>query len=79
MGAVAGLGLLAAALFGWNDVWFFLATLMQRAFDGSVNDAYNPGWASMTAFLRHIFMAEGGLNSHPLVPRYSISCARLTP
>ncbi len=65
-GAIAGCTLLAVALFGWSDVWYFISTVMARAIDGSVNDPYNPGWASMTALLRKTFMAEPELNPHPL-------------
>lgn len=64
-GAVAGLWLLAAAVFGWGDIWFFAHTVMARGLDGSVNDPYNPGWASMTGFLRRTLMAEPALNPHP--------------
>lgn len=66
LGAVTALTLLAIALFGWSDVWFFATTVMARGLDGSVMDPYNPGLASMTAFLRRTFIAEPGLNPHPL-------------
>jgi hypothetical protein len=65
LGAVGCLCLVAAVLFGWSDVWFFVNTVMARAIDGSVNDPYNPGWKSMTAFLRRTFVAEPELNPHP--------------
>jgi Tol biopolymer transport system component len=68
IGAVAGLALLAIALFGWDSVWFFATTVMMRGIDGSVNDPYNPGWLSMTAFLRRTFLAEAELNPHPTWP-----------
>jgi len=66
LGAVAVLGLLSVALFGWGDVWFFATTVMARGLDGSVMDPYNPGLASMTAFLRRTFVAEPELNPHPI-------------
>jgi len=66
VGTVAVLALLALALFGWSDVWFFVTTVMARGLDGSVMDPYNPGLASMTAFLRRTFIAEPGLNPNPL-------------
>lgn len=65
--AVVAMALLAIAIFGWPSVWFFATTVLPRGLDGSVNDPYNPGWASMTAFLRHSFFAEAELNPHPLV------------
>jgi hypothetical protein len=65
VGAMAALWLLAIAVFGWDDVWFFITTVMMRGFDGSVNDPYNPGWASMTAFLRRMFLPEAELNPYP--------------
>jgi hypothetical protein len=65
-GAAGVLGLLAVTVFGWRDVWFFANTVMMRGIDGSVNDPYNPGLASMTAFLWRTFMAEPELNPHPL-------------
>jgi hypothetical protein len=66
LGAVAALSLLAVAWFGWSDVWFFATTVMARGLDGSVMDPYNPGLASMTAFLRRTFIAEPELNPHPI-------------
>jgi hypothetical protein len=68
LGAVAACGLLATAVFGWDAVWFFLTTVMTRAMDGSIDDPYNPGWASMTAFLRRTFLPEAELNPHPALP-----------
>ena len=65
--AVVGIALLAIAIFGWPPVWFFATTVFPRGLDGSVNDPYNPGWASMTAFLRRSLFAEAELNPHPLV------------
>src|SRR5215471_17137816 len=65
VGAVAGIGVLTVAIFGWRGVWYFSTTVMSRGLDGSVNDPYNPGWASMTAFLRHSLVAEAELNPHP--------------
>jgi len=65
LGAVGCLSLIAVVLFGWSDVWFFMNTVMARAIDGSVNDPYNPGWRSMTAFLRRTFVAEPELNPYP--------------
>ena len=65
VGTVAALGLLAMAVFGWDGVWFFITTVMARGIDGTVNDPYNPGWASMTAFLRRTFVWEAELNPHP--------------
>jgi hypothetical protein len=64
--AVTGLAVLTIAIFGWHAVWFFATTVMPRGLDGSVNDPYNPGWASMTAFLRHTLLTEAELNPHPL-------------
>jgi Glycosyltransferase family 87/WD40-like Beta Propeller Repeat len=64
-GTVAALSLLAAALFGWRDVWFFVTTVMARGLDGSVMDPYNPGLASMTALLRRTFIPEPELNPQP--------------
>jgi hypothetical protein len=65
--AVAGFTLLSIVIFGWPSVWFFATTVLPRGLDGSVLDPYNPGWASMTAFLRHSLFAEAELNPHPLV------------
>ena len=64
-GTVAALSLLAVALFGFADVWFFVTTVMARGLDGSVMDPYNPGLASMTAFLRRTFILEPELNPLP--------------
>ncbi len=67
VGTVAGLTLLAVAIFGWHPVWFFATTVMPRGLDGSSNDPYNPGWSSVAAFLRRSLIGEAGLNPHPLV------------
>jgi hypothetical protein len=64
--AVAVGGLVAVMLFGWNDVWFFINTVLARGTDGSVNEFYNPGTASMTGFLRRTLIAEPELNPDPL-------------
>ena len=66
LGAVAVLRLLGVALFGWSDVSYFATTVMARGLDGSVMDPYNPGLASMTAFLRRTFIPEPELNPHPM-------------
>jgi hypothetical protein len=67
MGAVALLSLTAVAMFGWQDVWFFVTNIMQRGLDGAVVDPYNPGLGSMVVLLRRIFVAEPELNPHPLL------------
>jgi hypothetical protein len=66
-GLVAGAGVLTITIFGRRAVWFFATTVMLRGMDGSINDPYNPGWASMTAFLRHSLITEAELNPYPLI------------
>jgi len=66
-GMVAALTLVAAAMFGWNDVWYFVTNMMVRGANGEVVDPYNAGLASMTVLLRRIFVPEAELNPHPLL------------
>ena len=65
--AIALLGAVAVAAFGFDAILYFVTTVMWRGLDGSVNDPYNPGWGSMTALLRHTLVPEAELNPHPLI------------
>ncbi|HUI54214.1 MAG TPA: glycosyltransferase 87 family protein [Bryobacteraceae bacterium] len=56
----------AIAIFGFDGVRYFATAVLPRAIDGAVIDPYNPGFATMTAFLRHSFVPEAELNPHPL-------------
>ncbi len=69
-GMLASVGILtltAIIIFGFDGVWYFVTTVLLRGVDGSINDPYNPGWGSMTAFLRRTFVPEPELNPHPLI------------
>ena len=82
------LTLVAAGMFGWNDVWYFASTVMKRGIEGEVINPYHPLLGSMTAFLRRAFLPEAELNPHPLVnapalffflrPFYALSVLLLT-
>jgi len=65
--SVALLGFLAIAWFGWDAVEFYATSVMPRGLDGSILDPYNPGFGSMAALLRRLFMPEAELNPHPWV------------
>ena len=69
-GMLASVGILAGAamaLFGYDGVHYFATQVLPRGIDGAVIDPYNPGFATMTAFLRQTFVGEPELNPHPLV------------
>lgn len=63
--AVALLGVVALALFGWNDVVFYLAHILPRSLSGETLDPYNPGNGTLTTLLRRTFVSEPELNPKP--------------
>ena len=65
LAVVAAITAVAVAIFGPHAIWYFATTVLLRGLDGTVNDPYNPYWASMTAFLRHTLLFEPELNPHP--------------
>ena len=64
--SIAVFACVAIAIFGFDGVRYFATAVLPRAVDGAVIDPYNPGFATMTAFLRHTFVREAELNPHPL-------------
>src|SRR5262249_43394142 len=59
--------LVAIAIFGWADVWFYLSQILPRSLDGGSIDPYNPGNPTLVTFLRRLLVYEPQLNPHPLV------------
>jgi hypothetical protein len=66
IGSIGLLAVVSIAVFGYQSTRYFATTVLPRGIDGSVLDPYNPGWNSMTTFLRHTFVPEAELNPHPL-------------
>lgn len=56
----------AVSLFGWGDVHFYATQILPRSLESALPDPYNAGTATLNTFLRHSFVAEAGLNPHPL-------------
>jgi Glycosyltransferase family 87 len=71
--AVAGMaatilvaGGVATAMFGWDDVHYYLRDILPRAIDGEgTGDPYLPFNGTLTALLRRSFLMEPDLNPHP--------------
>ena len=64
--AIAGSVLIAIALFGWNDIWFYATTILPRSLEGGSIDPYHPGNPTLSTFLRRALVSEPQLNPHPL-------------
>jgi len=62
-----GLGLLSLALFGFDNLRYYVVEVLPRSLAGEANDPYSVYWSSLTAWLRRLFMGEPELNPHPLV------------
>lgn len=66
LAASLGLGLLAVALFGWNDIAHFGTQILPRALRGETLDPYNSLNGTVTTLLRRALMMEPELNPRPL-------------
>jgi hypothetical protein len=83
--AVAGLGLcllslglLSLALFGFDNLRYYVVEVLPRSLAGEANDPYSAYWSSLTAWLRRLFIGEPELNPHPLV-HFPLAYAILQP
>jgi hypothetical protein len=63
--AAACLGVLAVAMFGWNDIRYYLMHVLPRTLEGGSIDPYNPGVPTISTLLRRLFVREPGLNPSP--------------
>jgi hypothetical protein len=70
---LAGMGLasaggvgVAALLFGWHDLAYFVTHILPRAIDGETLDPYNSGNGTVSTLLRRTFVMEPELNPHPV-------------
>jgi hypothetical protein len=64
--AVIFAGLAAIAIFGWNDVVFYVTQILPRSLEGGSIDPYHPGNPTISTLLRRAFMPEPELNPQPL-------------
>lgn len=62
----AALALASIRLFGFASLRAFAVEVLPRALKGEDIDPYDVHWNSFTALLRRLFVAEPGLNPHPL-------------
>jgi Glycosyltransferase family 87/WD40-like Beta Propeller Repeat len=60
------LGVLAVALFGWNDIAYYATQIFPRSLESGAIDPYNPGVPTFSTMLRHYLVREPELNPHPL-------------
>ena len=65
--ASVALGLLAIAIFGFQDVAYYVAQVLPRSLLGETIDPYNAGNNTLSTFLRRSFVMEPELNPHPFV------------
>ncbi len=56
----------AVELHGVHGVAYYATHILPRALDGEINDPYNAGFGTVSAFLRHALMFEPELNPQPL-------------
>jgi hypothetical protein len=64
--AIACLGVLAIALFGWHDIVYYATQIFPRSLESGAIDPYNPGVPTVSTMLRHYLVREPELNPHPL-------------
>jgi hypothetical protein len=64
--AIACLGVLAIALFGWHDIVYYATQILPRSLESGAIDPYNPGVPTVSTMLRHYLVREPELNPHPL-------------
>jgi hypothetical protein len=62
---VAGLVIVAVAIFGWRDMLYFATQILPRALEGETLDPYNNGNGTFSTLLRRLFVREPELNPHP--------------
>ena len=64
--AIACLGVLAIALFGWHDIVYYATQILPRSLESGAIDPYNPGVPTVSTMLRHYLVREPELNPSPL-------------
>jgi hypothetical protein len=64
--ATIALAIVAVAIFGLADVWFYASQILPRTLEGVPPDPYNPGIPVVATLLRRLFMADPQLNPHPM-------------
>jgi hypothetical protein len=65
VGATAVAAMVAVAMFGWPDVWFYATQILPRTLEGVPPDPYNPGIQVVGTLLRRLFLADPELNPNP--------------
>jgi hypothetical protein len=64
--AMVCLGVVAIALFGWNEIVYYATQIFPRSLQSGAIDPYSPGVPTFSTMLRHLFIREPELNPHPL-------------
>jgi hypothetical protein len=64
--AMAAMGIVAVALFGWHDTVYYATQIFPRSLESGAIDPYNPGVPTFSTMLRHYLVREPELNPHPL-------------
>jgi Glycosyltransferase family 87/WD40-like Beta Propeller Repeat len=65
--AMACLGVVAIAMFGWNDIVYYATQILPRSLEGGSINPYAPGVPTYSTMLRHFFVREPELNPRPLL------------
>lgn len=65
--SIVVLAVSSVAMFGLDANLYYARSVLPSAMSGMLIDPYNPGQGSMVALLRRTFVAEPGLNPHPLI------------
>jgi|HubBroStandDraft_5_1064220.scaffolds.fasta_scaffold10928_2 hypothetical protein len=66
LSAMAVMGAIAVALFGWHDIVYYAAQIFPRSLESGAIDPYNPGVPTVSTMLRHFLLREPELNPRPL-------------
>jgi hypothetical protein len=64
-GASVAAGVVAVAIFGPADVWYYMTQILPRALEGVPADPFNPGIPVLVTLLRRLFVGDAELNPHP--------------
>jgi hypothetical protein len=67
LAALTASGLVAVAMFGAADVWYFLTQVLPRLLEGNAVNFYHPGNPTVSTALHRLFMKDSELNPAPLL------------
>ena len=65
--AMVCLGVVAIAMFGWNDIVYYATQILPRSLEGGSINPYALGVPTYSTMLRHFFVREPEPNPRPLL------------